>query len=207
MGVTHPRTVCRSADQSYIGRKSLELSVTHRDYLIDKKSMIYTSVFYRDVWEVLGITRFSTAWWGLDFKGRLPEKQHFRQLTLLNATYFQNYLTRGGAQSSSNLKSAVLSIFLHTKQQKTFQGTLETQDHTSIVSKTILGPSMDPTRPLKWTLWFLRKFRDFWENFWFFYILHSLAPLTMLEHLFGHCLTVPRLRGPSWTFMDLQMDP
>ena len=66
--------------------------------------------------------------------------------------YFQNYLMRGGAQSSSYQKSAVSAIFLHTKQQKTFQGTLGTQDHTSIVSKTILGPSMDPTRPLKWTL-------------------------------------------------------
>ena len=72
------------------------------------------------------------------------------------------------------------------------------------------GPSwtlMDPTRPLKWTLWFLRKFRDFWENFGVFYILYSLAPLTMLEHLFGHCPTVPMLRGPSWTFLDPQMDP
>ena len=130
-------------------------------------------------------------------------------LTLLPASYFQNYLPRGGggAQSSSTLKSAVLAIFLHTNQQKPFQGTLGTQDHTSIGSKTILGPSWDPKRPLKWTLWFLRKFCDFWENFGFFYILHSLAPLTMLEHLLGHCPTVPRLRGPSWTFMDLQMDP
>ena len=68
--------------------------------------------------------------------------------------YFQNYLTRGegGAHSSSYQKSAISAIFLHTYQQKTFQGTLGTQDHTSIVSKTILGPSMDPTRPLKWTL-------------------------------------------------------
>ena len=125
-----------------------------------------------------------------------------------NAAYFHNYSTRGGgAQSSSTLKSAVSSIFLNTNQQKTFQGILGTQDNSSIVSKTILGFSMDPTRPVKWTLWFLRKFRDFWENFGFFYILYSLAPLTMLEHLFGHCPTVPRLRGPSWTFMDLQMDP
>ena len=40
----------------------------------------------------------------------------------------------------------------HTKQQKTFLGTLGTQDYTSIGSKTSLGPSMDPTGPLKWTL-------------------------------------------------------
>ena len=52
---------------------------------------------------------------------------------------------------SSTLKLAVLAIFLHANQQKTFQGTLGTQDHTSIVSKTILGPSRDPSRPLKWT--------------------------------------------------------
>ena len=35
-----------------------------------------------------------------------------------------------------------------------------------------------------------------------FYILYSLAPLTMLEHFFGYCGTLPRLRGPSLTFMD-----
>ena len=128
-------------------------------------------------------------------------------LTLKNWFLSKLFNTGVGAQSSSTLKSAVSAIFLHTNQQKTFQRTLGTQDHTSIVSKTILGPSMDPTRPLKWTLWILRKFRDFWENFRFFYILYSLAPLTMLEHLFGHCPTVPRLRGPSWTFMDPQMDP
>ena len=37
----------------------------------------------------------------------------------------------------------------------------------------------------------------------YFYIVHYtlyiLAPLTMLEHFCGHCGTVPRLRGPSWT--------
>ena len=117
------------------------------------------------------------------------------------------YFWGGGTQSSSHQKSAVSAIFLHTKQQKTFQGTLGTQDHTSIGSRTSLGPLMDPTGPLKWTLWFLRKFQDFWENFGLFYILHSLAPLTMLDHLFGHCPTLPRLRGPSWTFMDPKMDP
>ena len=73
-------------------------------------------------------------------------------LTLINATYFQNYLRRGGAQSSSHQKSAVSAIILHTKQQKTFQGTLRTQDHTSIGSRTSLGPLMDPIDPLKWTL-------------------------------------------------------
>ena len=55
-------------------------------------------------------------------------------LKLINVTYFQNYLTRGGAQSSSTRKPAVSVIFLHSKQQKTFQGTLGTQDLTSIGS-------------------------------------------------------------------------
>ena len=49
------------------------------------------------------------------------------------------------------LKSAVSAIFSHTKQQNPFQGTLGTQDHTSIGSKTNHGPSMDPTWTLKWT--------------------------------------------------------
>ena len=42
--------------------------------------------------------------------------------------------------------------FCILSNKKTIQGNLGTQDHTSIVSRTILGPSMDPTRPLKWTL-------------------------------------------------------
>ena len=89
-------------------------------------------------------------------------------LTLINATYFQNYLTRGGAQSSSTQKPAVSVIFLHSKQQKTFQGILGTQDLTSIGSKTSLGPSMDPTGSLNWTLWFLRKFQAVHTNSIFF---------------------------------------
>ena len=48
--------------------------------------------------------------------------------------------------------------------KKTFQGTLGTQDLTSIGSKTSLGPSMDPTGPLSWTLWFLRKFWAVYTN-------------------------------------------
>ena len=50
-------------------------------------------------------------------------------LTLIIPGYFQNNLSRRGAQSSSLLKSAVSAIFSHTKQQKTFQGALGTQDH------------------------------------------------------------------------------
>ena len=85
-------------------------------------------------------------------------------LTLIIPGYFQNNLSRGGAQSSSLLKSAVSTICSHTKQQKNIQGTLGTQEHTSIGSKTSLGPLMDPTGPLSWTLWFLRKFWAVYTN-------------------------------------------
>ena len=40
-----------------------------------------------------------------------------------------------------------------------------------------------------------------------FYIFYSVAPLTMVGHLFGHFLTLLRLRGPSWTFMAPLMYP
>ena len=78
------------------------------------------------------------------------------------------YIAYKVKQSSSNRKSAVSVIFLHSKQQKAFQGTLGTLDLTSIGSKTSLGPSMDPTGPLNWTLWFLRKFRAVFTNYTFF---------------------------------------
>ena len=42
--------------------------------------------------------------------------------------------------------------FLHSKQQKTYQGTLWTQVLTPMGSKTSLGPFMDPIGSLKWTL-------------------------------------------------------
>ena len=40
-----------------------------------------------------------------------------------------------------------------------------------------------------------------------FYIAPYLAPPIILEHFFGHCGTLSGLKGPSWTFMDLRMDP
>ena len=49
-----------------------------------------------------------------------------------------------------------------------------------------------------------------WGHFWLcLKILHlySLAPLTMLKHLIGHCTTLPGLRGSSLVFMDPFMDP
>ena len=66
-------------------------------------------------------------------------------------------LWRGG-QLAHRRKSAVLAIFLHTKQQKIFKGTLGTQDLTSKGSKTSHGPSMDPTGPLNWSSKFQAMF-------------------------------------------------
>ena len=37
--------------------------------------------------------------------------------------------------------------------------------------------------------------------------IHSLNPLNVMKHVNGHCCTLPRLREPSWTFLDTQMDP
>ena len=56
------------------------------------------------------------------------------------------------AQLSSTLKSAVSVICMKIKSLKTFQGTLGTQDLTSIGSQTSHGPSMDPIGPLIGTL-------------------------------------------------------
>merc|ERR1711954_506183 len=51
----------------------------------------------------------------------------------------------GGGQMAHQRKST-----LQSKQQKPFQGTLRTQEPTPIGSETSLGPSMDPTGPLKY---------------------------------------------------------
>ena len=36
---------------------------------------------------------------------------------------------------------------------------------------------------------------------------HSQNPHNIMECGFGHCCTLPRLREPSWTVIDNQMDP
>ena len=128
-------------------------------------------------------------------------------LTLINPGYFQNNLSRGGAQSSSNLKSAVSAIPSHTKQQKTFLGTLGTQDYTSIGSKTSLGPSMDPTGPLTWTLWFLRKISGFLRKFRDFRFLIFSSPSNHVGPLNWSLPNSTKAQGPSWTFLDPKMDP
>ena len=96
---------------------------------------------------------------------------------------------------------------MHTNQQKTFQGTLGTQDLTSIGSKTILGPIMDPTGLLKGTSKFSKILEPKSGCVYHFYIIDSVAPLTMLDYFFGDLGTLSRLRGPYWTFMDTPMDP
>ena len=40
-----------------------------------------------------------------------------------------------------------------------------------------------------------------------FLYIHSLTPLNIMEQVYGHCCTSPRLREPSWNFRDPQMDP
>ena len=64
-----------------------------------------------------------------------------------------------------------------------------------------------PTGPLNCSSKFSYILEPLSGYVYHFYIIHSLSPLTMLELFFGHCGTLPRLRGPSWTFMDPQMDP
>ena len=57
-----------------------------------------------------------------------------------------------GGQMARKRKLAVWAMFLHSKQQKSYQGTLGTLELTPIGSRASLGPSIDPTGPLSWTL-------------------------------------------------------
>ena len=63
----------------------------------------------------------------------------------------ESLIRRGGGKYAHQGKLAIFAIFLHFRQQKTYQGTLGTQRWTLIGSRTSHGPSMDPTGPLKWT--------------------------------------------------------
>ena len=105
-------------------------------------------------------------------------------------------------------KSTIQAIFLHSKQQKPYQGTLRTQEPTRIGSETSLGPSMDPTGPLKQMVPDPIIFKPISGQVYHFYSApYLLAPPIILEHFFGHCGTLSGLKGPSWTFMDPKMDP
>ena len=103
-------------------------------------------------------------------------------------------------------------IFLHFRQQKMNQGTLGTHRQTLIRSRIRLGPYEGPFYgPYRAPKMNLKIFEPLSGCICYFYIIHYtlyiLAPLTMLEHFCGHCGTLPRLRGPSWTFMDPKRDP
>ena len=45
----------------------------------------------------------------------------------------------------------IVAMFLHSMQQKWYQGTLGTQRLNPIRSRTCLGPSMDPAMALQYT--------------------------------------------------------
>ena len=49
-------------------------------------------------------------------------------------------------------KSPIMALFLHSKQQKTYQWTQRTQELAPIGSKSHLGPSMDCAWPYYWTM-------------------------------------------------------
>ena len=62
------------------------------------------------------------------------------------------------------------------------------------------GPYMDPKMDFN-------IFEPFTGCVYHLYIVHSSrAPLNHVDHFIGHCGTLPRLRGPSRTFMDPPMD-
>ena len=96
---------------------------------------------------------------------------------------------------------------MHTNQQKTFQGTLGTRDLNSIGSKTILGHIMDPAGLRKGTSKFSKILEPKSGCVYHFYIIDSVAPLTMLDYFFGDLGTLSRLRGPYGTFMDTPNGP
>ena len=58
----------------------------------------------------------------------------------------------GGGQMARWKESTIKAIFLHSKHQKAYQGSIGTQVLTSIMSRTGLGASMDPTGLLKLAL-------------------------------------------------------
>ena len=98
-------------------------------------------------------------------------------------------------------KIAVLTKFWKTKKKGTFQEIPGKQDLTTIGPRISLVPSMDPTGPWKAPQNFGASFQ---QRLPFLY--YTLSPLTTLEQDFGHFENLPRLKGPSWTIKDLEMD-
>ena len=116
----------------------------------------------------------------------------------------ESLIRQGGNQMAHRRKSAILAIFLHSKHQKSYQGTLGTQELPPTGSMTSHGPSLGPTGSFKRTLGFSRFCK---AVFTFSKKIHSLNPLNIMEHVYGHCCTSPRFREPSWTSMDPKIDP
>ena len=80
----------------------------------------------------------------------------------------------------------------------TFRGTLGTQDHTSIGSKTSLGHSMDP----KMDPIIFEKISRFLRKFWLFlFLIFDIGPLIL------PLSNSTNAQWTSWTFRDPQMDP
>ena len=106
---------------------------------------------------------------------------------------WESLISPGGGQMAHRGKLAVWAMFLHSKQQKSYQGTLGTLELTPIGSGTSHGPSMDPTGSLAWTLWFSRIFQAVY-TFSIFY-----TPLNMLKHF----LVKWKCTRAQWTLLDL----
>ena len=83
-------------------------------------------------------------------------------------------------------KLAILAIFFHSKHQNSYQRTLGTQELSPTGSMTSHGPSLGHTGSFKRTLGF-STFRK--AVFTFSKIIHSLNPLNIMEHVYGHCCT------------------
>ena len=90
---------------------------------------------------------------------------------------------------------AAWAMFLHSKQEKSYQGTQRKLELNPTGSRTSLGPSMDPTGRLKGTHKLIRRLLG---CVYHFNISHSLDHLTMLELLWNS----NKVQGPSMTFMD-----
>ena len=101
---------------------------------------------------------------------------------------------------------AVSVISLHSMRQNILTDSRDTKADPTGPQPSIC-PSMDPIEPLKLTLNCLRNCHHLSGCFYYFHIVHSPAPLNVLGHFIGHCDTIGSLRGPSWTSLDLQIDP
>ena len=63
----------------------------------------------------------------------------------------ESLIRRGGSQMARGWKLAILAIFLHSKHQESYQGTLGTQELPPTGSMTSHGPSLGLTGSLKRT--------------------------------------------------------